>query len=114
MITTTPNMTPVQIVTCEHTQKGLDDPTRFGMIVSGWNCWTHSYTYHHAGFVIWYQPFSHNEGVWVARHREMDLRLEFHRDEPIPLMMAVMDQATSDAGDYLLARLLPTTPSCLA
>lgn len=104
-------MTPAQTVLCEMTQKGLQDPTRFGMTVSGWNPWTFSYTYRYEDFVIWYQPHSHFTGIWVARNLTPDLRLEFPRDESITLMMAVMDQAASDAGNWLLSGLPPTLPA---
>lgn len=103
-------MTPAQIVSCELTQKGLDDPADYGMTVLGWNPFAQTFIYWYLGFAVWYKPFSHNMGVWIARHREMNLRLEFERDEDITTMMAVINQAASDAGDYLLAGLPPATP----
>lgn len=91
-------MTPAQIVLCEMTQKGLDDPTRLGMIISGWNPFTRSYTYRYEDFVIWYEPHSHNTGVWVARNPTLGLRLEFDRDEPIALMVATMADTPEEGG----------------
>ncbi len=103
-------MTRPQKVVATMNQAGLDDPTQYGMIVVAWNQASKTYIYRHNDWQLYYHYHNQNFGYWTARNIKMRLVLEFQRDEPITIMMAMMDQAESDAGDWLLSG-LPTTLS---
>ncbi len=103
-------MTRPQKVVATMNQAGLDDPTQHGMIVVAWNQASKTYIYYHEGWQLYFNYHNPNCGYWTARNIKMDLALEFGRDEPMETMMAVMDQAASDGGDWLLSGLPPTLP----
>ncbi len=103
-------MTRPQKVVATMNQAGLDDPTQYGMIVVAWNQASKTYIYYHEGWSLYYHYHNPNCGYWTARNIEMALVLEFGRDELIDTMLATMDQAASDAGDWLLSGLPPTLP----
>lgn len=106
-------MTHPQKVVATMNQAGLDDPTQYDMTIGAWNQSTQTYIYHHNDWQLYYHYHNQNCGYWTARNIEIALVLEFGRDELIDTMLAVMDQAASDAGDFLLSGLpltLPDTP----
>lgn len=100
-MTTLAQMNPLQTIQANDNQTGLDDPTEYGMIVGAYNQMTGTYIYRHGGWHLYYCPLNPNQGFWTARNLEMELCLYFDRGEPIETMMAVMDQAQSDAGGLL-------------
>lgn len=103
-------MNSLQTIQADYIQKDLDDPTEYGMIVGAYNQMTRTYIYRYDGWHLYYCPLNERQGVWTARHIEMKLCLYFERDEAFPVMLAMMDQAQSDAGDWLLSGLPPTLP----
>lgn len=106
-------MTLPQKAVAAMNQSGLDDPTEYGMILVAYNQATRTYIYHHDGWQLYYHYHNPNCGYWTARNIKMGLVLEFGRGEPIPIMIAAMDQAASDGGDLLLSGLPPTMPDTL-
>ncbi len=109
-MTSLSQMTPSQKMVAFMNQAGLDDPTQYGMIVSAWNQATQTYIYYHNDWLLYYNYHNPNCGYWTARNISMGLVLEFGRDELMETIMAMMDQAASDAGDFLLSGLPPTMP----
>lgn len=109
-MTTLAQMNPLQQTLAQMNQAGLDDPTQYGMIVVAYNQVTQTYIYRFGGWHLYYCPCNERQGLWTARQIEMELCLYFDRDELFSVMMAMMDQAESDAGDWLLAGLPPTLP----
>ncbi len=103
-------MTRPQKVVATMNQAGLDDPTRYEMIIGAWNQATGTYIYYHEGWQLYYHYHNPNCGYWTARNIKMRLALEFGRDELMETILAVMDQAASDGGDWLLFGLPPTMP----
>lgn len=109
-MTTLTQMNPLQEAVTQMNQSGLDDPTEYGMVLVAYNQATRTYIYHHDGWQLYYNYHNPNCGYWTARNIKMDLALEFGRDELMETIMAVMDQAISDGGDWLLSGLPPTLP----
>lgn len=100
-------MTRPQKAVATMRQVGLGDPKEYGMIAGSWNQATQTYIYCHNDWQLYYNYHNPKSGYWTARNIKMDLCLEFDRGELMDTMMATMDQAASDAGDWLLAGLSP-------
>ncbi len=94
-------MNRLQKIQADDNQRGLDDPAEYGMTVGAYNQVTRTYIYRFGGWYLYYCPLNPKQGYWTARNLKMELCLHFDRDEPIDTMLATMDQAESDAGDWL-------------